>query len=99
MTTADAGETKTELEPPPLSLKSQVWKNFGFPVSYVDNVCVVDKKPQFALQKLDGSLFCLSFQLTEDKLLLHDVVNECFKFDNVVWYIANKGQILYCIKV
>ena len=27
------------------------------------------------------------------------VVNKCFKFSNVVWYVANKGQILYCIKV
>ena len=39
MATADAGDPSTELEPPPLSLKSQVWKYFGFPVSYVDNVC------------------------------------------------------------
>ena len=58
----------TELEPPPLSLKSPMWKYFGFPVSYVDNVRVVNKKATVlqALQKLDGRLFCLSFQLTED---------------------------------
>ena len=37
MTTADAGDPSTELEPPPP-------KYFGFPMSYVDNVCVVDKK-------------------------------------------------------
>ena len=42
--TADAGDPLTELEPPPLSLKSPVWKYFGFPVSYVDNIHVVDKK-------------------------------------------------------
>lgn len=44
MATADAGDPSTELESPPLSLKSLVWKYFGFPVSYVDNVRVVDKK-------------------------------------------------------
>ena len=33
------------------------------------------------------------------KLLLYCVVNKCFKLDNVMWYIANKGQKLYCIKV
>ena len=37
-------ETHRQLEPPPLSLKSSVWKYFGFPVSYVDNVHIVDKK-------------------------------------------------------
>ncbi|KAI2660455.1 Nuclear receptor subfamily 1 group I member 2 [Labeo rohita] len=38
-------ETRRQnLNPPPLSLKSPVWKYFGFPVSYVDNVRVVDKK-------------------------------------------------------
>ena len=42
--TADAGDPSTELEPAPLSLKSPVWKYFGFPVSYVDNIYVVDKK-------------------------------------------------------
>ena len=31
-------------------------------------------------------------------LSLHYIVNKCFKFDNIVWYIANKGQILYCIE-
>ena len=41
--TADAGDPSTELEPPPLSLNSQV-KYFGFPVSYVDN----KKTTQFA---------------------------------------------------
>ena len=54
--------------------------------------------PPLSLQKLDGRLFYLSFQLTEDKFLLHYVVNKCFKFDNVVWYIVDKGEILYCIK-
>ena len=44
MATADAGDLSTELEPPPLSLKSPLWKYFGFPVSYVDNVGVVNKK-------------------------------------------------------
>ena len=45
MANADAGDPSTELEPPPLSLKCvKVWKYFGFPVNYVDNVRVVDKK-------------------------------------------------------
>ena len=44
MVTADAGDPSTELEPPPLSPKSPLWKYFGFPVSYVDNVRVVDRK-------------------------------------------------------
>ena len=44
ITTMATGDPSTELEPPPLSLKSPVWKYFGFPVSYVDNVHVVDKK-------------------------------------------------------
>ena len=44
MATADAGDPKTELEPPPPSLKSAVCKSLRFPVSYVDNVRVVDKK-------------------------------------------------------
>ena len=48
MATADAGDPSTELQPPPLSLKSPVWKYFGFSVSYLDNVRVVDIKPQFA---------------------------------------------------
>ena len=43
MATADAGDPSTELEPPPLSLKSQVWKYFGFPVSYVDKKATVCK--------------------------------------------------------
>ena len=42
--------------------------------------------------------FPIDLRLT-DKLFLHYVVNKCFNFDNVMWYIANKGQILYCIKV
>ena len=42
--TADAGDPSTELNPFSLSLKLLVWKHFGLPVSYVDNVHVVDKK-------------------------------------------------------
>ena len=38
-----------------LSLKSLVWHYFGFPLSYVDNVRVVDSLQTF--QKLDGRLF------------------------------------------
>ena len=41
MATADAGDPWTELEPPPLSLKSQVWKYFGCPVRYVDKKATV----------------------------------------------------------
>ena len=44
MATADEGELSTELEPNALSLKMQMWKYFGFPMSYVDNVCVFYKK-------------------------------------------------------
>ena len=62
MTTADAGDPQTELEPPPLSLKSPVWKNFGFRVRYVDNICVVDKKASSAETRWQ---VILSFQLTE----------------------------------
>lgn len=44
MASADKGDAAPELEAAPASLKSPVWKYFAFPVSYVDNVCVVDKK-------------------------------------------------------
>ena len=43
LTTMATGDPSTELEPPPLSLKSQVWKYFGFPVSYVDKKATVCK--------------------------------------------------------
>ena len=50
-----------------LSLKSRVWKYFGLLLSYFDNFHVVNKKASLqALQKRNGRLFCLSFQLTED---------------------------------
>ena len=66
MATADAGDTSTELEPPPLSLKSPVWQYFGFPVSYDDNVRVRQKSHSLqALQKLDGRFILLNFRLTE----------------------------------
>ncbi|XP_049900192.1 uncharacterized protein LOC126390105 isoform X1 [Epinephelus moara] len=39
----DDGET-TELENPPASLRSPVWEYFAFPVSYVNNKRVVDRK-------------------------------------------------------
>ena len=42
------------------------------------------KKPQFSSSaETSCQVILLSFQL----------------FDNVVWYIANNGQMLYCIKV
>ena len=44
MATADTGDAAPELEAAPASLKSPVWKYFAFPVSYVDDVRVVDKK-------------------------------------------------------
>ena len=40
---AAAGDPATELEPAPLSLKSLVWKYFGFPVSYADKKDTVCK--------------------------------------------------------
>ena len=43
MATADAGGPSKKLEPPPRSLKSPVWKYFGFAVSYGDNVRIVNK--------------------------------------------------------
>ena len=46
---ADAGCPSTELEPPPLSLKSPVWKYLGFPGSYVDNVRVAETRWQVTL--------------------------------------------------
>ena len=54
------------------------------------------KKPQFASSAETGWQVIL-FRFPLDwryKLLLHYIVNKCFKFDNVVWYILNKGQIL-----
>ena len=51
-TTTNAGDPFTELEPPPLSLRSQVSKYFRFPASYVDNVQVVDKKKKNTVCKL-----------------------------------------------
>ena len=62
---------------------------------------LLTKKPQFA-SSAETRWKVILFKFPIDwryKLLLHYVVNKCFKFDNVVWYIANKGQILYCIKV
>jgi hypothetical protein len=44
MATADIEDPSTELEHPPASLKSPVWRYFGFAARYVDNVRVVDKK-------------------------------------------------------
>ena len=64
---------------------------------------LLTKRPQFASSaetRLQVILFKFSIDLRlTAKLFLHYVVNKCFKFDNVVWYTANKGQILYCIKV
>ena len=62
---------------------------------------LLTKKPQFASSaetRWQVILFTFPIDLRY-KLLFHYVVNKCFKFDNVVWYTANKGQILYCIKV
>ena len=61
---------------------------------------LLTKKPQFA-SSAETTWQVILFKFPIDwgyNLLLHDVVNKCFKFDNV-WYIANKSQILYCIKV
>lgn len=40
----DGGKTIIELENPPASLRSAVWQHFAFPVIYVNNERVVDKK-------------------------------------------------------
>lgn len=44
MASAEKGDAAPELEAAPASLKSPVWRYFAFPVSYVNNVRVVDKK-------------------------------------------------------
>ena len=64
-------------------------------------LCCRKKMPQFA-KSAETRWQVILFKFPTDwryMLLLHYVVNKCFKFDNVVWYIVNKGQILYCLKV
>ena len=58
---------------------------------------MLTKKPQFASSaETRWQVILLKFPVDgRYKLLWHHVVNKCFKFDNVVWYIVNKGQILY----
>ena len=62
---------------------------------------MLTKKPQFA-SSAETRWQVILFKFPTDwtyNLLLHYVVSKFFKFDNVVWRIANKDQILYCIKV